>query len=127
MVLSERLRVIREQRKMTQGDIEKLTGLKRSYVSRLEHGRTVPSLATLEKFAGALQVPLYHFFYDGEKPPDRKSFPPALRNGSDNHAAGNGVPADFLLRMGNFVRSMNEPDRKILLQFVYQLVRKRSG
>jgi transcriptional regulator with XRE-family HTH domain len=126
MVLSERLRLIREQKKMTQGDIEKITGLKRSYVSRLEHGRTVPSLATLEKFAGALQVPLYHFFYEGEKPPDRMSFPPALRNGSGNHFNGNGVPADFLQRMGNCIRRMNEPDRKVLLQFVSQLLRKKT-
>ncbi|HVH72867.1 MAG TPA: helix-turn-helix transcriptional regulator [Candidatus Dormibacteraeota bacterium] len=59
MILSERLRTIREQKNMTQGDIEQRTGLKRSYVSRLEHGRTIPSLATLERFAQALEVPLY--------------------------------------------------------------------
>ncbi|MBA0088200.1 MAG: helix-turn-helix transcriptional regulator, partial [Acidobacteria bacterium Pan2503] len=61
MILSERLRFIREQKNLTQGDIEERTGLKRSYVSRLEHGRTIPSLATLEKFAQALEIPLYLF------------------------------------------------------------------
>ena len=75
MILSERLRSIREQKKLTQGDIEERTGLKRSYVSRLEHGRTIPSLATLEKFALAFDVPLYVFFYDGEAPKTLASWP----------------------------------------------------
>jgi transcriptional regulator with XRE-family HTH domain len=112
---------------MTQGDIEKMTGLKRSYVSRREHGRTVPSVATLEKFAGALQVPLYYFLYEGEKPPDHMSFPPALRNGNGNHLAANRIPANFLQRMGDYVHRMNEPYCKVLLQFVSQLLRKKSG
>ena len=79
MILSERIRSIREQKNMTQGDIEDRTGLKRSYVSRLEHGRTIPSLATLEKFAQALEVPLYQFFYDGEEPPKAASLPHAVQ------------------------------------------------
>jgi transcriptional regulator with XRE-family HTH domain len=35
----------------------------------VENGHTVPSVETLEKFAGALDIPLYRLFYDGEKPP----------------------------------------------------------
>lgn len=69
MVISDRLRELREQKKLSQGDIEKRTGLLRCYISRVENGQTVPPIETLEKLARALEVPLYQLFYDGEKPP----------------------------------------------------------
>jgi transcriptional regulator with XRE-family HTH domain len=69
MVVGDRLRLLREQKDMSQGDVEKRTGLLRCYVSRVENGHTVPSLDTLEKFARALEVPLYHVLYDGKEPP----------------------------------------------------------
>src|SRR5437764_1328843 len=69
MVISDRLRAIREQKDLSQGDIEKRTGLLRCYVSRVENGHTVPSIETLEKMARALEVPMYQLFYDGLSPP----------------------------------------------------------
>jgi transcriptional regulator with XRE-family HTH domain len=69
MVISNRLRELRERKKLPQGDIEKRTGLLRCYVSRVENGHTVPAVETLEKLARALEVPMYQLFYDGEKPP----------------------------------------------------------
>lgn len=53
---------------MSQGEIEKRTGLLRYYISRVENAHTVPAIETLEKMARALEVPLYHLFYDGEAP-----------------------------------------------------------
>jgi transcriptional regulator with XRE-family HTH domain len=125
MVLSERLRFIREQKKMTQGDIQNRTGLKRSYVSRLEHGRTIPSVATLEKFAQALGVPLYQFFYDGEQPPNRVLFSPVIKTNGDNWGY-EGEPARFLHRLGRLMPRINEQDRKMLLHFASQLVRRKK-
>jgi transcriptional regulator with XRE-family HTH domain len=72
MVIGDRLKAIRESKGMSQGDIEKKTGLIRCYISRCENGHTVPSIVTLEKFAHALEVPMYSLFYDGEKPPAAK-------------------------------------------------------
>ena len=69
MIIGDRLRVLREEKKFSQGEIEKRTGLLRCYVSRVENGHTVPSVETLEKFARALEVPMYRLFYDGEVPP----------------------------------------------------------
>jgi transcriptional regulator with XRE-family HTH domain len=66
MVIGDRLKALREQKKMSQGDIEKRTGLLRCYVSRVENGHTVPSVDTLEKMAGALGVPMYRLFTDDE-------------------------------------------------------------
>ena len=69
MVIGDRLKALREQRNMSQGDIEKRTGLLRCYISRVENGHTVPAIETLEKLARAMEVPMYQLFYDGERPP----------------------------------------------------------
>jgi len=51
------------------GDVEKRTGLVRRYISRVENWHAVPAMETLEKYARALEVPLYQLFYDGTEPP----------------------------------------------------------
>jgi transcriptional regulator with XRE-family HTH domain len=70
MVIGERLKALRKQKNMSQGDIEKRTGLLRCYISLAENGHSVPAIETLEKIARAMDVPLYQLFYDGEKPPE---------------------------------------------------------
>src|SRR5579862_4978591 len=66
MVIGDRLRTLREDKNLSQGDIENRTGLLRCYISRVENGHTVPSVETLEKFARALEVPIYQLFYDAD-------------------------------------------------------------
>ena len=73
MIIADRLRELREAKTLSQGDIEKRTGLLRCYVSRVENGHTVPAIETLEKLARALECPLYQLFYDGEEPPQLPS------------------------------------------------------
>jgi transcriptional regulator with XRE-family HTH domain len=69
MIIGTRLRKLREERQLSQGDIEKRTGLLRCYISRVENGHTVPSIETLERLGGALEIPLYQLFYEGDEPP----------------------------------------------------------
>src|SRR5271168_299287 len=86
MVIGDRLREMRQEKKLSQGDIEKRTGLLRCYISRVENGHTVPAIETLEKLARALECPLYQLFYEGEDPPQ---WPNLLkRNSSDDVAWG---------------------------------------
>jgi transcriptional regulator with XRE-family HTH domain len=71
MIIGERLRDLREQKKISQGEVEKRTGLLRCYNSRVENGHTVPCLEALEKMPRALEVPTYRLFtedVDVEKP-----------------------------------------------------------
>ena len=75
MVIADRLRALREEKKLSQGDIEKRTGLLRCYISRVENGHTVPAIETLEKLARAMEIPMYQLFYDGEKPPELPNLP----------------------------------------------------
>ena len=69
MIIGDRLRALRAEKNLSQGDIEKRTGLIRCYVSRVENNHTVPAIETIEKFARALEVPMYPLFYYGEEPP----------------------------------------------------------
>jgi transcriptional regulator with XRE-family HTH domain len=66
MVIGDRLRELRESKELSQGDIEKRTGLLRCYISRVENGHTVPAVSTLEKMARALEVPMYRLFHEGD-------------------------------------------------------------
>ncbi len=56
MYIAERLRTLREAKQLSQGDIEKRTGLLRCYISRVENGHTVPAVETLEKFCHAPEL-----------------------------------------------------------------------
>jgi len=86
MIIGDRLRALREHKNISQGDIEKRTGLLRCYISRVENGHTVPSIETIEKMARALEVPMYQIFYEGEKPPALKA-PQTEGWGSTGHDA----------------------------------------
>ncbi len=86
MIIGDRLRAVREEKKLSQGDIEKRTGLLRCYISRVENGHTVPAIETLEKMARALEVPLYQLFCDGEEPPPLPNLP--KRRTADEHCLG---------------------------------------
>jgi transcriptional regulator with XRE-family HTH domain len=67
MIIGDQLRTLREQQDLSQGDIEKRTGLLRCYVSRVENGHTIPSIETLEKWARALNIPLVSGFLRGQR------------------------------------------------------------
>jgi len=64
MKIGTTIRAHRLQKGLSQGDIEKKTGLLRCYLSRVENGHTVPSLDTLSKIATALDLPIAQFFAD---------------------------------------------------------------
>ena len=114
MIIGDRLRALREEKNLSQGDIEKRTGLIRCYVSRVENNHTVPAIETLEKFARALDVPMYQLFYDGEEPPKLPNLP--KRKSSDEIAWGSsGKDARFLSKLRRTLGKANEQDRKIIL------------
>jgi transcriptional regulator with XRE-family HTH domain len=114
MIIGDRLRALREEKKLSQGDIEKRTGLLRCYISRVENGHTVPAIETLEKLARALEVPLYQLFYDGEEPPQLPNLP--KRKSGDDIAWGSaGKDARFLNKLRRLLSKSDEDDRKLLL------------
>jgi transcriptional regulator with XRE-family HTH domain len=123
MIIGDRLRALREEKKLSQGDIEKRTGLVRPYISRVENGHVVPSIETLEKFARALEVPMYQLFYDGEEPPKLPNLP--NRKSSDETLWGStGKEARFLDKLRRLLSKTDEENRKLLLHVAQKMSRR---
>jgi transcriptional regulator with XRE-family HTH domain len=100
------IRGYRLQKGLSQGDIEKRTGLLRCYLSRVENGHTVPSLDTLAKIATALDIPLAQFFAEdslGREMNTQKLTDDELR---------------FLTQIRRYATNLNDSDRKLLLAMV---------
>lgn len=122
MVIGERLRALREERNLSQGDIEKRTGLLRCYISRVENGHTVPAIETLEKLAGALEIPLYKLFHEGHEPPQLPSL--LKRKPSDEHAWGrSGKDGKFFNSLHRLLAKSNDTDRKLILFMAQKLAK----
>jgi len=124
-MIGDRLRAVREEKKISQGEVEKRTGLLRCYISRVENGHTVPAVETLEKFARALEMPLYQLFYDGEEQPEL----PNLRKRKT--AAGiawgsSGKEARLLFRLRRLLSRVNQRDRNLLLAMAQGMTKQKS-
>jgi transcriptional regulator with XRE-family HTH domain len=108
------IREFRLQRGMSQGDIEKRTGLLRCYLSRVENGHTVPSLETLQKIAVALELPLSQFFAEE---PIRELPGPGL-NEAEIH---------FLTEIQRYAANLTDSDRRLLLAMVRKFAATAGG
>lgn len=79
--IGEMIRQLRKKKGLSQRDIERATGMRSAYLSRVKHSHAVPSNESLERFASALSVPLYQFFLDPSGPsPDRSPVTKAQDN-----------------------------------------------
>lgn len=112
MQIGQRLRMLREAKGLSQGDVERRSGLLRSYISRVEGGYTAPSLVTLEKFARALELQTYQLLYTepngGPKTPGTESPPPVAKS---------------LRRLLKLYESMSRSHRRLLLELAVKLSR----
>ncbi len=118
------MREIREQKKMSQGDVEKRTGLQRCYLSRVENGHTVPAIETLEKIARAFEVPMYQLFYEGEKVPE-----PLIPTKDRRHETAwgsRGKDGRFLRKLMGLLGKMDERDRQVLLAFAHKVGERKK-
>jgi transcriptional regulator with XRE-family HTH domain len=123
VIIGDRLRDMREEKKLSQGDIEKRTGLLRCYISRVENGHTVPAIETLEKLARAMEIPMYQLFYDGEEPPKLPNLP--KRKSSDDIAWGSsGKDSRYLGKLRRLLAKTEEEDRKLLLYMAQKMAKR---
>ena len=124
-MIGDRLRELRTGKKLSQGDIEKRTGLLRCYISRVENGHTVPAIETLEKMARALEVPLYQLFYDGEEPPKLPNL--LKRKTSDDVVWGSsGKQAAYLTKLRRCLSKAGDTDRKLIMVMVQKMANGRN-
>jgi transcriptional regulator with XRE-family HTH domain len=112
MNIGETIRNYRLQKSMSQGDIEKRTGLLRCYLSRVENGHTIPSLDTLAKIAQAMDLQLAQFFADS-----------ATENGANGRTAPQLSEDEvrFLSQIRRYSPNLNESDRKLVIAMVKKM------
>ena len=112
MDIGKKIRSLREAKGLSQGDIEKRSGLLRSYISRVEGGYTAPSLTTLEKFAKALEVDSYQLLFRGGGRPSPPRVPP--------HAS----QSKSMRKLAKYFENMSTANRKLLLTLASKLGRE---
>lgn len=121
MNVGERLRLLRESKNLSQGDIEQKTGLLRCYISRVENGHTVPSIDTLEKLARAMNMELYQLLYDGNKPavlPDGHHFEGWGSTGKNRR---------YLSKLCGCLSRMESRDKILLMDFAESVIRRKKA
>ena len=109
------IRGYRLQKGMSQGDIEKRTGLLRCYLSRVENGHTIPSLETLQKIARALDLQLAEFFAEEQVGKEMSSL----------HLSEEEIR--FLTQVQRYSSHLSDSDRKLLLAMVRKFAQTSLG
>jgi transcriptional regulator with XRE-family HTH domain len=121
MVIGDRLRDLREEKNLSQGEIEKRTGLLRCYISRVENNHTVPAIETLEKMARAMGVPIYALFYEGEKPPAALPQPKL----ADRGWGSSGRDARTLAQFRRLLSRTDDIHVNLLLSIAHKMAQKK--
>ena len=126
MIVCQRIRELRTLKGLSQRGLEQASGLRACYISRVERGHTVPGLETLEKFAQALDVPLYRLFHtsDDQPPPTPRLTP---RETLEDLAAETESEARFHSRLKNLFRSLADADRNALLRLARRLAGRQAA
>jgi transcriptional regulator with XRE-family HTH domain len=122
MIIGDRLRDLRELKGLSQGEMEKRTGLLRCYISRVENGHTTPAVETLEKIARALEVPMYAIFYDGERPPRPPQLVPADKDGF----GASGRERQYVEKLCQSLALMKARDLKLLMHLSQHLAGRKG-
>jgi transcriptional regulator with XRE-family HTH domain len=117
--------VLREEKKFSQGEIEKRTGLVPCYISRAENGHTVPAVETLGKFARTLEVPMYQLFLDVEGAPKLPNLPKRW-TANGKMWGGSGTEARLLAKFCRLFNRMQDSDRGLLLFMAQKMGRRKA-
>jgi transcriptional regulator with XRE-family HTH domain len=116
MDIGDRLKAFRDFKNLSRGDIAHRTGLPRCYISRVENGHTVPSVETLERFARALDIPIYQIFHEDEQPPKETK--------KDEEWGGSGQDAKLLNRWCRLLSRTKTADYKLLLWLAKEMAKR---
>src|SRR6202166_1867751 len=111
--IGEVIKTYRSQRGLSQGDIERRTGLLRCYLSRVENGHTVPSLETLAKIAEAMDISLADFFPGTETPRDRETQKMLGELSQDE--------IRFLAEIKRFSTTLSDGDKRLVLAMIRKM------
>lgn len=118
------MRTLRKRKKLTQKEVAKKTGLLRCNVGRLENRKAAPTIATLEKMAHALEIPIFQLIYDYETSPKPANLP-KLRSTKGEGWGSSGKDAHMLARFCHLFSRMSETDRELILLIAKEMSQRR--
>ena len=113
VAIGEVIKSYRLERSLSQGDIERRTGLLRCYLSRVENGHTIPSLETLAKIAEAMEISLADFFPGSASPQDREK-KKMLGEMSEDEIR-------FLGEIKKYTTTLSDGDKKLVLDLIRKM------
>jgi transcriptional regulator with XRE-family HTH domain len=125
MIIGDRIREFRIAKRLSQKDMQDRTGLLRGYLSRVENGHTIPSIETLEKFAGALEIPLYQLFYDSANATTVPDLP-GQRLPKEILWGSSGKDAHYLSALRRHLGLMGEANRLLFLSVAQKIGMRRK-
>lgn len=122
MYLADRLKRFRAAKQLSQGDIEKRSGLRRCYISRVENGITVPSIKNLQKISNALEIPMYQLFLVDDEPP--LGLTPRTNVTRDWTTTRSGLK--YMGRLTHALSQISDRNLEVLLATAGHMVRKNN-
>lgn len=124
MLIGDRLRELRLRKNLSQTDVENRSGMQRAYISQIENNHKTPTVETLEKFASALEVPMYRFFHEGEKPPEQPVHPHILAGERALLWGSAREDARYLRKLRRLLAKLNDQDRLLILRLTRKFSRR---
>jgi len=110
MNIGDTIRRFRLKRGLSQGDIERRSGLLRCYLSRVENGHTTPSLDTLAKIASAMDTSVGELLASSSGEP-----------GSRMELQLSEQESRFLNSVRRYSPNLNDSDKKLVLAMVKKM------
>lgn len=109
MFIGARIREIRQEKNLSQGDLQRRVGLHRCYISRVEAGRSVPSVDQLYRIAAGLGVRAFELLWDGKGAPP---VPLAINHEKNDDS----VSKPYMAAMVPLLSKMSDSDRRMLMR-----------
>src|SRR3977135_509493 len=125
MIIGDRLRALREERKFSQGEVEKRTGMLRCYISRVENGHTVPAVETLEKICSRPRSPDVPPLLRWRGAPKVLNFP-KRKAGADIAWGSKGKDARLLAQFCRLFSRMEAGDLGMVLFMAQKMARRKA-
>ena len=124
MLIGYRLRELRLQKNLSQTEVENRSGVQRAYISQIENNHKAPTVETLEKFARALEVPIYRFFHEGHKPPESPVHLNILARERALPWGSAGEDACYLEKLRSPLAKLDDQDRLLILRLTRKFARR---
>lgn len=123
-----RLRAAREERRLSQSELERITGISQAVIANYEAGRYRPGFREMFKLCEALRVTPNVFFYGKDDPFSQRDLTSDVGTGFrlwEGDAPPSAELVEATMRGTVYLIALNAGDRRAVFDIVQSLVRKK--